>query len=102
MITLFIYVLSIIVSIYFGVIIGTYLVDRSTPSISDSCLEVTEYNPKKDILAIFVGNEDCIPSYENMEEIRKVLDNIPACKLLIAPGIFRFVVLKGVKEKKNG
>ena len=66
----------------------------------DSCyaLEVAEYDPKKDKLAIFIGDNE-IPPKDVFDDIKESLDELPNknCHLLIAPGIFRIVVLKGKK-----
>ena len=43
------------------------------------------------------GNGDDIPPPEIMERIRDSLDDIPKCKILVAPGIFRIVVLKNAR-----
>lgn len=61
----------------------------------ESPLEVCEYNPKKDNIAIFVGNEEDIPPNDVLEKIREQLEDIKNCKLVVAPGIFRIIVLKG-------
>ena len=67
-------------------------------TVKDCILETCEYNPKKDKIAVFVGSENEIPPKDIIEEITDVLDKLPECKLLVAPGIFRFVILKGEKK----
>ena len=64
----------------------------------ESPLEVCDYDPKKDNIAIFVGNGDDIPPREVFEKIKEQLESIKdECKLLVAPEIFRIVVMKGKK-----
>jgi len=60
-------------------------------------VETVEYNPKKDILCISVGTEDEIPPPQVFEKIKDALDELPKCKMVIFPGIFRIVVMR-----KNG
>jgi hypothetical protein len=76
------------------------IVQNTYNTYYESILEVADYNPDKDTMAIFVGTEEDIPPKEVFEEIKKVLDDLPSCKILLFPGVFRLVLLKGVK--KNG
>ena len=61
-------------------------------------LEVCEYNPDTDKLTIFIGTENDIPPPDILNHIKGTLEDLPECRLLIAPGIFRILVLKGMKE----
>jgi len=91
-------------SLFMGALIGYAIGNRNTSinyNIDGHILETAEYNPKKDLLAVFVGDEDNIPPQETIEEITKVLEKVPKCNLLIAPGFFRILVLKGQKLRKT-
>ena len=64
----------------------------------ESPLQIAHYNPKEDIIAIFVGTEDDIPPIDIMEQISDKLKTLDECNVLIAPGIFKIVILKGVNK----
>jgi hypothetical protein len=65
--------------------------------IYGSPIEICEYNPEKDLLAIFVGTEDDIPPQEIIEEIYEKLKKIGECNLVVFPGLIKLVILKGEK-----
>ena len=86
-----------------GGLINFYKTDEILDKITnfdfvDTKIETEKYNPDKDILAIFVGTENNIPPESVMEEIKDTLEDIPECHLLIAPGVFRFVVMKDARK----
>jgi len=76
------------------------LIEKKITNYYPSMLEIADYNPDEDIIAIFVGTEDDIPPQEIFQEIADVLEDLPNCKILVMPGIFRLLLLKGVN--KNG
>lgn len=76
------------------------LVNNTYNTYYESILEVANYDSDNDVMAIFVGTEDDIPPQEIFEEINRVLEDLPNCNILLFPGVFRLILLKGVK--KNG
>ena len=72
--------------------------DKTIINEYPNMIEVCDYDPNKDVLAIFVGSENDIPPIEVIEEIKTMLENIEQCKLIVAPGVFRMILLKGGRK----